>query len=209
MTKWQSSGMTADTPPGRAFTPDRRKRRTAAPRLSKVLAACLFWPPSSSGAGFFWASTPWFRRRSGRRATWWWPAVAGVPKALAQTPMPAAPKPAPAEAPAPAEKQAGPPGVLDWQELAKRKEELDRREQAVAELEARLDRRVKELAALEATLKTMLDQAQQTKDEKLKHLIDVYTNMKPKQAAEVLETLDERIAVKILAGMKGRQAGES
>jgi len=54
----------------------------------------------------------------------------------------------------------------------------------------------------------MLDQAQQTKDEKLRHLIDVYTNMKPKQAAAVLETLDERIAVKILAGMKGRQAGE-
>jgi len=32
--------------------------------------------------------------------------------------------------------------------------------------------------------------------------------MKSKQAASVLETLDEHIAVKILAGMKGRQAGE-
>ena len=40
------------------------------------------------------------------------------------------------------------------------------------------------------------------------HLIDVYSNMKAKQAASVLETLDERIAVKILAGMRGRQAGE-
>ncbi|NMC50991.1 MAG: hypothetical protein GYA47_16430 [Desulfovibrio sp.] len=137
-------------------------------------------------------------------------AVMATPKALAQSPKPAEPKPAPAEtpAPAPAEKPSGPPGVLDWQELNTRKEDLDRREQAIAELEAKLDQRVKELAALEANLKTMLDQAQKTKDEKLRHLIDVYTNMKPKQAAEVLETLDERIAVKILAGMKGRQAGE-
>ncbi len=200
--------MTADTPPGRAFTPDRRKRRTAAPRLSKVLAALVFLAAIKLGVLVFLgidALVPEAVRQEGHMVV---AAVAGVPKALAQTPKPAAPKPAPAEAPAPAEKQAGPPGVLDWQELAKRKEELDRREQAVAELEARLDRRVKELAALEATLKTMLDQAQQTNDEKLKHLIDVYTNMKPKQAAEVLETLDERIAVKILAGMKGRQAGE-
>ena len=32
--------------------------------------------------------------------------------------------------------------------------------------------------------------------------------MKAKQAGQVLETLDERTAVRILAGMRGRQAGE-
>ena len=32
--------------------------------------------------------------------------------------------------------------------------------------------------------------------------------MKAKQAADVLGTLDEDVAVKILAGMKGKQAGE-
>ena len=32
--------------------------------------------------------------------------------------------------------------------------------------------------------------------------------MKAKQAAAVLETLDPKIAVKVLAGMRGRQAGE-
>lgn len=40
------------------------------------------------------------------------------------------------------------------------------------------------------------------------HLIDVYSNMKPKQAALVLQTLEEPIAVRILAGMSGRKAGE-
>ena len=32
--------------------------------------------------------------------------------------------------------------------------------------------------------------------------------MNAKQAAKVLETLDNNIAVRILAGMRGRQAGE-
>ena len=54
----------------------------------------------------------------------------------------------------------------------------------------------------------MLDQAKELQKTKLKHLIDVYKNMKAKQAASVLETLDIDIAVKILAGMPGRQAGE-
>nr|WP_116304781.1 hypothetical protein [Nitratidesulfovibrio sp. HK-II]GBO94993.1 flagellar protein FlbB [Nitratidesulfovibrio sp. HK-II] len=61
---------------------------------------------------------------------------------------------------------------------------------------------------LEARIKIMLKDAQGMKDEKLRHLVDVYTNMKAKQAAAVLETLDEKIAVRILAGMRGRQAGE-
>ena len=54
----------------------------------------------------------------------------------------------------------------------------------------------------------MLEEAKGVKDQKLKHLIDVYSNMNAKQAAKVLETLDNTIAVKILAGMRGRQAGD-
>ncbi len=40
------------------------------------------------------------------------------------------------------------------------------------------------------------------------HLVSVYANMKPKQAAQVLETLEDNLAVKILAGMNGRTAGK-
>ena len=61
---------------------------------------------------------------------------------------------------------------------------------------------------LENKIQGMLKQANNMQDDKLRHLIDVYSNMKAKQAADVLATLDERIAVKILAGMRGKQAGE-
>ncbi len=87
-------------------------------------------------------------------------------------------------------------------------EDLARQRQELKELEKSLDAKLARLQKLEAKLSRMLDQAKELQKTKLKHLIDVYKNMKAKQAASVLETLDIDIAVKILAGMPGRQAGE-
>lgn len=97
---------------------------------------------------------------------------------------------------------------LNRQELLAKQEELTNREAALAQLEKDLDAKLVKLHELEARLSRMLEQADALKDQKMKHLVNVYSNMKSKQAAQVLETLDEDIAVKILAGMQGRQAGE-
>lgn len=90
----------------------------------------------------------------------------------------------------------------------RKQEELNRREQELLALQQQMQSRLDELHALEGKIQKMLDEANNIKDQKLTHLIDVYSNMKPKQAADVLATLDPKIAVKILAGMRGRQAGE-
>lgn len=89
-----------------------------------------------------------------------------------------------------------------------REEELDRRERNLRMLEKDVDEKLQELTRLEAGLARMLEEADVLKDQKIRHLVDVYANMRPQQAAEVLETIDESIAVKILAGMRGRQAGD-
>lgn len=122
---------------------------------------------------------------------------------------------APAQTPAPSkdakdakQPSGAPESVLTVAVLKQRAEALDRQEQALRALENDLNTRMASLKELETTLKTMLDEGKALKDEKMRHLIDVYINMKAKQAASVLETLDENVAVKILAGMKGRQAGE-
>lgn len=103
---------------------------------------------------------------------------------------------------------AQPESVLSVQQLKARAEALDRQEQALKTLEADLNTRLAKLQALETLLKGMLTEAKSIKEENMRHLIDVYSNMKAKQAASALEALDENIAVKILSGMKGRQAGE-
>ena len=92
--------------------------------------------------------------------------------------------------------------------LERRQSELDNRQEELNAMEARVNDKLEEMQALEGRIKMMLKDAQTLQDEKLRHLVDVYTNMKPKQAAQVLETLNEQTAVRILAAMRGRQAGE-
>ncbi|SIO01076.1 hypothetical protein SAMN02745161_1616 [Halodesulfovibrio marinisediminis DSM 17456] len=108
-------------------------------------------------------------------------------------------------------KPAPEPKVEDsmTRDLLKNKQvELNRREQELTRLQATIDGKLAKLQALEKRLQVMLNNAKETQDKKMKHLVDVYSNMKGKQAAQVLESLDEEISVKILAGMRGRKAGE-
>jgi flagellar motility protein MotE (MotC chaperone) len=93
-------------------------------------------------------------------------------------------------------------------ELLERKKKLDRKEKELKQLEKELDQKLNKMKKTEQRLKQLIEEADALKDEKIKHLVDVYANMKPKRAAQVLETISEDIAVKILSGMRGRQAGE-
>lgn len=107
-------------------------------------------------------------------------------------------------APAPAPVQ----NSLSREALQRRQDELARKEQDLQTLERDLDDRLVRLQELEMRIKAMLKEAEEVKSAKYRHLVDVLSNMKAKQAASVLETLDEKIAVKVLSGMRGRQAGE-
>lgn len=92
--------------------------------------------------------------------------------------------------------------------LARRQEDLSRKEQELRVLESELNNRLEQMKILENRLSSMIKDAEGTTDAKFRHLVDVLSNMKAKQAAAVLETLDPKIGVKVLSGMRGRQAGE-
>jgi flagellar motility protein MotE (MotC chaperone) len=57
-------------------------------------------------------------------------------------------------------------------------------------------------------MKDMLREAKGVEDKKVHSLIQMYSNMKPKVAAKALESLDERIAIRLLFGMPPKQSGE-
>ena len=108
-----------------------------------------------------------------------------------------------------------PDNATDSDAQANQPQDLNAREQALAKkeaelkaLEAQVDQKLTTLRELEIRMQNLIDSAASIQDEKMAHLIDVYSNMKPKQAAVVLQTLEEPIAVRILAGMSGRKAGE-
>ncbi|CCO22815.1 conserved protein of unknown function [Maridesulfovibrio hydrothermalis AM13 = DSM 14728] len=105
-----------------------------------------------------------------------------------------------------AARPAGMP-VADWKALKAKEDELARKERSLRTLEQNLDKKLVELTGLEKRLKKMIADADVLKDKKIKHLVGVYTAMKAKKAAQVIESLDTDLAVKILSGMRGRSAG--
>jgi flagellar motility protein MotE (MotC chaperone) len=127
------------------------------------------------------------------------------------------PQPDGAKNPVAAEKPAksGEDEANQYGKLKQRKEELDQREKELSELEEELQRQKTDLDKRITQLEQMRDQIAQTlkervavDQEKVTKLVDLYSSMKPKQAAEVLGTLDEELAVEVLAKMKKRSAAE-
>lgn len=90
----------------------------------------------------------------------------------------------------------------------RREAELAAKERALTAMEKSIDDKLAELKRVEASIKKLLDEADSLKDARIKRQVDTYMAMKPKQAAEVLSSMEQELAVKILTGMKPKVAGE-
>lgn len=93
-------------------------------------------------------------------------------------------------------------------ELDQREEELKRKEIAIQEKEVALEKRLKELEEMRGKISAILEERTKTDEKKIETLVQVYTNMKPPQAAKVFETLDEDLAVELLGRMKKKSAAD-
>lgn len=107
-----------------------------------------------------------------------------------------------------AAKNSSDEGVTDWTALKKKEEQLADKERQLRELEAGIKSQMAELKQMRDQIKQMLDEAKNIKDKKVRQLVDMISNTKAKKAAQILENMDEDLAVKVLSGMRGRQAGE-
>jgi hypothetical protein len=87
-------------------------------------------------------------------------------------------------------------------------QELARQQQDILMLRQQMDDRLKDIETAEQKMQDMIREAKGLEDKKVRHLIQMYANMKPKVAAKALESLDERVAVRILSGMVPKQSGE-
>lgn len=123
--------------------------------------------------------------------------AAGIP-ALPQSNQPGLPAvPPPAVRPVP----SGTDPNLKAQELA-------RQQQDILMLRQQMDQRLKDIQNAEQKMKDMIREARGIEDEKIRRLVLTYTQMKPKAAAKALESMDERVAVRILTGMSPKQSGD-
>ena len=86
--------------------------------------------------------------------------------------------------------------------LDARQKDLDLRENLVKAAEARIDKKIAEMKELQSNIEGMLKQVDRQDEEKLKSLVKIYENMKPKDAANILSTLELPIQLGVLGHMK-------
>lgn len=108
-----------------------------------------------------------------------------------------------------------PQDISHFEKLRQRKEELDLREKELAELEeelqrqkVELDKRIRQLEDMRNQIGQVLKDRVEIDQEKVTKLVDLYSNMRPKQAADIIGNLNEDLAVEVLAKMKKKSAAE-
>lgn len=99
------------------------------------------------------------------------------------------------------------------QQLAKRREEiekrarqLDEREALIQAAEQRMDQKMAELKALQAMVEDLLKKQSEEQEAELKSLVKLYENMKPKDAAQVFEEMDMDVLLDVVERMNERKA---
>jgi len=160
-------------------------------------------------------------------------------KAQAQGQQPAArpgAAPAPAPGPAPLALPAGPakapaspddmtrrlvtedptlltqPEIDLLQQLAARRDELDRREKELearvgmlAAAETRIDNKIVDLKKLQTTIEGLIRKHSDQEDLKLRSMVKIYENMKPKDAAQIFDSLELDVLLMVAERMSERK----
>lgn len=105
--------------------------------------------------------------------------------------------------------------VSYFSKLVERKDQLDQREQDLNRLEEELQKQrvsienqIERLETLRGEVSEILKDRVELDQERVNKLVEMYSNMKPKQAAEVFETLNERLAIEVLGRMKKQNAAQ-
>ncbi len=93
-------------------------------------------------------------------------------------------------------------------ELDSREEELNRTESELNAQKQELDKKLQELETTRQNISSVLEDRVNADDKKVETLVQVYSNMKPNQAAKIFESMDEDLAVEILGRMKKKNAAE-
>ncbi|MGE5502939.1 MAG: MotE family protein [Actinomycetota bacterium] len=86
--------------------------------------------------------------------------------------------------------------------LDARERDIERREALMKAAEDQIERKVSEMKSLQNTIEGLLRQYNDQEDNKMRSLVKIYENMKPKEAAKIFEQLDMNIMLEVVERMK-------
>lgn len=88
------------------------------------------------------------------------------------------------------------------QELDKRAQALDAREDLLKVAEQRVDQKINDMETLRKQLQSMVNQVNETQAAQLDNLVKIYETMKPADAAKIFDTLDMPVLLSVIQRMK-------
>ena len=91
------------------------------------------------------------------------------------------------------------------EELARRSQTLDTREQLLAAAEKRVEERIEELKEIESRINTRLGEQDAENEARLAGVVAMYETMKPKDAARIFERLDMGVLIEVAKRMQPRK----
>ena len=102
------------------------------------------------------------------------------------------------------------PETLENKRLQIEKERLalDEDQKRLAALKTEIDEKIVTLRKIQNAVRKDLEQKQAVQDNRIKHLIKVYTTMPPKKAAALIEKLEMDVVMALFSKMKGENVGQ-
>ena len=92
-------------------------------------------------------------------------------------------------------------------ELKEEEERLVKRRAELIAIQEKINKKIETLAQLRDDIRAEVARKKTLEEQKLKHLIKVYSAMKPQDAASLIEKLDIKLAIELLSKMKGEDVG--
>jgi len=91
-------------------------------------------------------------------------------------------------------------------EILKREEQLKEKEERLGKLEKEIEQKVKDLLALQKEIQAARNEKQEAQLGKVRSLAKIYGTMKPKEAAKLMENLDDKLVMGIIGTMTPDEA---
>lgn len=102
-----------------------------------------------------------------------------------------------------------------FKKLNERKKQLDQREQELSQLEEELhkqkveiDQRIQQLQEIRDQIAGTLQERVEIDQERINTLVEFYSSMRPQQAAGIMASINEDLAIEVLSRMKRQNAAE-
>lgn len=91
-------------------------------------------------------------------------------------------------------------------ELKRKEEQLRQKEEYLSKMEQEVEKKLKDLLAIQKEIQAYRNEKEESQNTKIRSLAKIYGTMKPKEAAKLLDNLEEHLVVSVISTMSADEA---